>query len=85
MVKLYTQVLDIEAYVMTNFFDIKGVIKQSTEGLNGNTLKTVGFTKLQDILSAKKADLQKAYGIGPVKSRGIYNVAFNATIEYISG
>ncbi|MEC2196861.1 hypothetical protein V7174_08470 [Bacillus subtilis] len=50
-----------------------------------DTLKTVGFTKLQDILRAKEEDLQQAYGIGPKKSRKIYNIAFNATIEYISG
>ena len=50
-----------------------------------DTLKNVGFTTLQDILSSKEEDLQRAYGIGPVKARKIYNVAFNATIEYISG
>lgn len=49
------------------------------------TLKTVGFTALQDILSAKEEELQKAYGIGPKRARKIYNIAFNATIEYISG
>lgn len=49
------------------------------------TLKNVGFTTLQDILSANEIDLQRAHGIGPVKSRKIYNIAFNATIEYISG
>ncbi|MFP7225237.1 hypothetical protein SFC42_19325 [Priestia filamentosa] len=50
-----------------------------------STLKTVGFKKMQDILSVKEEDLQKAHGIGPKKSRKIYNIAFNATMEYISG
>ncbi|PFA22245.1 hypothetical protein CN373_10820 [Bacillus cereus] len=59
--------------------------KLDITGFQCDTLKNVGFTTLEDIISAKEEDLQKAYGIGPVKSRKIYNVAFNATIEYISG
>lgn len=50
-----------------------------------NTLKEVGFLRIKDILKGKEQDLQKAYLIGPVRSRRIFNIAFNATIEYISG
>lgn len=50
-----------------------------------STLKGVGFLTIKDILKGKEEDLQKAYLIGPVRSRRIFNIAFNATIEYISG
>ncbi|EFM10814.1 hypothetical protein PaecuDRAFT_2061 [Paenibacillus curdlanolyticus YK9] len=49
------------------------------------TLKDAGFNTLEDVLNAEEKDLQRAYLIGPVKSRKIFNTAFNATIEYISG
>lgn len=49
------------------------------------TLKAAGFNTLEDILSAEEKDLQRAHLIGPVKSRKIFNVAYNASIEYISG
>ncbi|HBH1337167.1 TPA: hypothetical protein SOK46_000973 [Clostridioides difficile] len=50
-----------------------------------NTLKEVGFLTIKDILKGKEQDLQKAYLIGPIRSRRIFNIALNATIEYISG
>lgn len=49
------------------------------------TLKEVGFFTIKDILKGKEHDLQKAYLIGPIRSRRIFNIALNATIEYISG
>ncbi|MHC1682281.1 MAG: hypothetical protein AB6733_04950 [Clostridiaceae bacterium] len=49
------------------------------------TLHNSSFDTLGDILKGKEADLKKAYGIGEVKSRRIYNIAINAVMEYISG
>lgn len=48
-------------------------------------IKKEGFCKLIDILNASEADLQKAYLIGPVRARNIYNLAMNAVLEYIIG
>ena len=69
---------------------LESLLKESIEKLDitrfqCEKLKDAGFTTLEDILVAKEEDLQKAYGIGPKKSRKIYNIALNATIEYISG
>ena len=69
---------------------LESLLKESIEKLDitrfqCEKLRDAGFTTLEDILVAKEEDLQKAYGIGPKKSRKIYNIALNATIEYISG
>lgn len=49
------------------------------------TLKDSGFVTIGDVLKGCEDDLQRAYGIGPVKARRIFNIVFNASIEYISG
>lgn len=48
-------------------------------------LTEIGIHTIYDILSKKEAFLRKAKQIGPVRSREIYNAAYNAAIEYISG
>ncbi len=50
-----------------------------------NEIKKKGFYKLFDILNASELDLQKAYLIGPVRARTIYNLSMNALLEYIIG
>lgn len=49
------------------------------------TLKNSGFVTVGDVLRGNENDLQRAYGIGPVRARRIFNIIFNASIEYISG
>lgn len=49
------------------------------------TLKDSGFVTIGDVLKGCENDLQRAYGIGPVRARRIFNIVFNASIEYISG
>lgn len=49
------------------------------------TLKDSGFVTIGDVLKGCDDDLQRAYGIGPVRARRIFNIVFNASIEYISG
>lgn len=49
------------------------------------TLKKSGFVTIGDVLKGNEDDLQRAYGIGPVRARRIFNIVFNASIEYISG
>ena len=49
------------------------------------TLKDSGFVTIGDVLKGSEDDLQRAYGIGPVRARRIFNIVFNASIEYISG
>ena len=49
------------------------------------TLKDSGFVTIGDVLKGCEDDLQRAYGIGPVRARRIFNIVFNASIEYISG
>jgi len=44
-----------------------------------------GGNTIEDILKSSEEDLQKADRIGPINSRKIYNVAYNAALEYISG
>lgn len=48
-------------------------------------IKKKGFCKLIDILNASESDLQRAYLIGPVRARTIYNLSMNAVLEYIIG
>lgn len=50
-----------------------------------NQLKNIGFETIEDILKSSEKDLQKANSIGPFHSRKIYNIAYNAALEYISG
>ncbi len=50
-----------------------------------NEIKKKGFCKLIDILNASESDLQRAYLIGPVRARNIYNLSMNAVLEYIIG
>ena len=50
-----------------------------------NQLKNIGFETIEDILKSSEEDLQKADRIGPINSRKIYNIAYNAALEYISG
>ncbi len=38
-----------------------------------------------EIIRGNENDLQKAYGIGPKRARRIFDIVFNASIEYISG
>lgn len=49
------------------------------------TLKKSGFVTIGDVLKGNEDDLQRAYGIGPIRARRIFNIVFNASIEYISG
>ncbi|MBU8786216.1 MULTISPECIES: ORC-CDC6 family AAA ATPase [Bacillus] len=49
------------------------------------TIKSAGFHTLRDILEGEESDLQKARLIGEKRSRIIWNIAYNATVEYFSG
>lgn len=44
-----------------------------------------GITRIEQILLASEEELQKLYNVGEKRSRKIYNSAYNAVIEYISG
>jgi SpoVK/Ycf46/Vps4 family AAA+-type ATPase len=76
---------------ITNFSEIlQDIMKQPVDNLDitifqRDTIKQAGFMTIEDILSGTEEDLQRAFGIGKTKSRRIFNIAFNATIEYISG
>lgn len=48
-------------------------------------IKAAGFDSLGDILNGDEEDLQRAEQIGPKRARKIWNVAYNATMEYFSG
>lgn len=50
-----------------------------------NEIKKEGFCKLNDILNSSEVDLQRAYMIGPVRARNIFNLAMHAVLEYIIG
>ncbi|SCM92591.1 Putative uncharacterized protein [Bacillus mycoides] len=69
---------------------LKNVLADSIEKLDLTNfqcqkLKDAGFNSLEDILSSTEKELTKAERIGPIKARRIYNIAFNAAMEYISG
>lgn len=69
---------------------LKNVLAQPIERLDlthfqCEKLGEVGFNTLEDILGSTEKDLTKAERIGPIKARRIYNIAFNAALEYISG
>jgi hypothetical protein len=48
-------------------------------------IKQAGFDTLGDILDGNEEELQRADNIGPKRARRIWNVAYNATLEYFSG
>jgi len=48
-------------------------------------LKDAGFLTVHDILTTNQDSLMRAQQIGPVRSKSIYETAYNAAIEYISG
>lgn len=69
---------------------LKSVLIQPIEKLDltrfqCEKLGEAGFNTLEDILGSTEKDLTKAERIGPVRARRIYNIAFNAAMEYISG
>ncbi len=74
-----------------NFNDvIEHVLRISVEGLDitefqCQRIKEAGFKTLGDILEGSEDNLQKAVNIGPKRARRIWNVAYNATMEYFSG
>lgn len=83
------KIIDIDKEVDSSAI-LKEILSQPIEKLDisdfqCNTLRDSGFISLGDILSGNEKDLQKAYLIGPIRARRILNIAFNATIEYISG
>lgn len=49
------------------------------------SIKTIGIVHIEDIIINGEEHLRNAYGIGEVRSRRIFDNAYNATIEYISG
>ncbi|WP_314923625.1 ORC-CDC6 family AAA ATPase [Mogibacterium diversum] len=48
-------------------------------------LKKIGIKTIEDILNSTEEELQRGFYIGPFNSRKIYNTAYNAALEYISG
>ena len=44
------------------------------------TLKDSGFVTIGDVLKGSEDDLQRAYGIGPVRARRIFNIVFKSKI-----
>lgn len=48
-------------------------------------IKEIGIFKIKDILEKTSVELMKARQIGPRRSSSIYECAYNAAIEYISG
>ncbi|PGH21866.1 hypothetical protein RN96_01180 [Fusobacterium polymorphum] len=72
------------------FLVLNNILKKSLDTLDltqhkKNVLKKIGIKTIEDILKSSEEDLQKADRIGPINSRKIYNVAYNAALEYISG
>ena len=73
-----------------SFSVLKSILDSKIEKLDlttfqMETLKDSGFVTIGDVLKGCEDDLQRAYGIGPVRARRIFNIVFNASIEYISG
>ena len=48
-------------------------------------LKKIGIKTIEDILKSTESDLQRANYVGSYFSRKIYNIAYIAALEYISG
>ena len=72
------------------FLVLNNILKKSLDTLDltqhkKNVLQEIGIKTIEDILKSSEEDLQKAVRIGPINSRRIYNVAYNAALEYISG
>lgn len=69
---------------------IKDILEKSIDEVDitpfqRKTLQNYGFNTLSDILKESEVELKRAYGIGEIKSRRIYNIVLNAVMEYISG
>ena len=72
------------------FLVLNNILKKSLDTLDltqhkKNVLQKIGIKTIEDILKSSEEDLQKADRIGPINSRKIYNIAYNAALEYISG
>lgn len=72
------------------FLVLNNILKKSLDTLDltqhkKNVLQKIGIKTIEDILKSSEEDLQKADRIGPIISRKIYNIAYNAALEYISG
>ena len=50
-----------------------------------HALQSIGISTIGNVLSSTEQDFQKAYYIGPKRSRKIMNVATAAVLEYLSG
>jgi len=50
-----------------------------------DVLRKIGIKTIEDILKSDEENLQRADYVGPFYSRKIYNIAYNAALEYISG
>lgn len=46
-------------------------------------IKKVEFSKLHDILNSSENDWQRAYFIGPKRTRNIYSLSMDTLLEYI--
>lgn len=69
---------------------LKKVLEKSIEELELSdflidSIKRIGIEKIKDIITNDEGYLKKAHGIGDVRARKIFEIAYNATIEYISG
>lgn len=68
--------------------DIQTLLNKSTDILDiyeyqKTEIKKVGFSKLYDILNSSENDLQRAYFIGPKRTRNIYSLSMDTLLEYI--
>jgi hypothetical protein len=50
-----------------------------------NALASIGIKTIADALNSDEATFQRAYYVGPVRSRRIMNVVTTAVLEYLSG
>lgn len=83
--ELITQFKDIE-----NNSILEKIMKLSIRNLELSdflleTIEGIGILTIEDVLTNGEDNLKRAKGIGDARARKIFKIAYNATMEYISG
>ena len=73
----YNEIMNKMMNMQISILDISPSLRKR---LSDNGLNTIG-----EVLNRNESDLQKIPYIGPVRSRKISNIVYNAILEYISG
>lgn len=86
----YSNLVDISQYEANSKEILSKIIMQDISSLElsgsiKNRLKAHGLNIIGEILEKNEEALQEIRYIGPVRSRKISNVVYNAILEYISG